>query len=98
VSCKDEWKAEVTSNTSWRGQIGGSTQNGDLTSTSVEGSGNRTVDLGSEKRVCCAFKKTTASGYLKVKIKNEAFLGTDGPEAETSVSFGLVELCTQSGQ
>lgn len=90
-SCTTEWKAKVESDTSWSGSFAG---------TTVEGSGSKTIDLGSgqDEIYCCVVQKQTESGYLKVSIKSESnsiFGSEDGESKETTASYGVVSVCNK---
>jgi hypothetical protein len=70
-------EAHVTSDTSWSGDFNGRT---------VDGSGNRTVDLGGgDNPKCAVVQKKTANGFLTLKI------GSD--EKTTTAAFGVVSAC-----
>lgn len=90
-ACRQDFKAEVESNTSWSGSFGGA---------SVDGSGNRTVDLPDEDPQCVAVQKTTRNGSLSVRVvvENGGFLGVAGPSSgewvTTTAEFGVVTACS----
>ena len=87
LGCRD-WKAEVSSDTKWSGSFGNST---------VDGSGNQTVDLPDDEIVCVVVQKETEAGFLKVKIINDSAnpFASDGEEASTSAQFGVVSVCSK---
>jgi hypothetical protein len=87
-SCGPDWKAEVKSDTSWSGSFGNST---------VDGSGNQTVNLPNDEIVCCVVQKDTEAGYLEVKIvdKGGSLFATDGEKAKTTADYGVVSVCSE---
>lgn len=88
--CAVNYKAEVQSNTSWSGSFSNRT---------VDGSGNRTVDLPDDPPVCCVVQKETESGYLRVRViaKGGGILGpSDGEWVETTAAYGVVTACSKN--
>jgi hypothetical protein len=70
--------AHVESDTSWSGSFDGRT---------VDGSGNKTVSLGSGTGPKCAVvQKKTRTGSLRVKIDG-------GDDKKTTAEFGVVSVC-----
>ncbi len=85
TSCTD-YKAKVESDTGWSGAFSG---------TTVDGSGNQTVDLDDDDPQCCVVQKDTENGRLRVTIVNEGFLGTNGESKETTATYGVVSVCSK---
>jgi hypothetical protein len=73
------YKAKVESDTSWSGYINNAT---------VDGSGNRTIDL--DRRESVVVQKGTKRGYLKVTIISDNPLSPDGETSETTAEYGVV--------
>ncbi len=88
VSCSVDYEAEVQSDTSWSGSFG---------NRSVDGSGNRTIDLPDEHPQCCVVQKDTEAGFLRVRITAEGG-GIFGPDdtgwVETTAAYGIVSVCS----
>src|SRR4051812_7026771 len=82
---------EIESNTQWSGSIGG---NG---SETIQGSGNRSIDIGTEGgSYCWAIQKQTRTGSLRVYVKAHTITGTDNQgDASTSADFGVVSGCAE---
>ena len=75
-------KIRVESDTSWTGNVNGS---------SVDGAGNKTYDLSCDSDACCyTFQKDTESGSLTVRIVKGT--GTDG---STRSPYGIVSGCVE---
>lgn len=87
TGCTD-WKAKVESNTSWSGSFSGRT---------VDGRGNKTVDLDYDDIICCVVQKQTVEGYLRVSIVDEGSnpFATDGESKETTAAYGVVSVCNR---
>ncbi len=84
--CTD-YKAKITSDTSWSGSFGGST---------VDGSGNQTIDLPDDEIVCIVVQKETEQGTLSAEIIDEGFLSFGGSEKKTTTAkYGVVSVCNQ---
>lgn len=100
AGCADDWKVEIDSNTSWRGEVGGQTLNGGLSTKTISGEGDETFDLPDGAHVCCVVQKLTDEGFLKVKIVNKGgwLLSGDGEEDETEAPYGTVTVCAESQQ
>ncbi|HET9325678.1 MAG TPA: hypothetical protein VFQ05_02785 [Candidatus Eisenbacteria bacterium] len=73
-------KIRVESDTTWEGTVNGAT---------VTGTGDQTYELNGDTN-CYTLKKTTAVGYLRVKIKK----GT-GSDQSTEAEFGEIRGCLQ---
>lgn len=71
-------KIQVESDTTWDGTVNGA---------AVVGSGNQTYELNGDTN-CYSFRKLTAEGYLRVKIKKGS--GMDQSVADT---LGEVKGC-----
>jgi hypothetical protein len=88
--CGVDYKAEVQSDTSWSGAFGNRT---------VDGRGNKTVDLPDEHPQCCVVQKQTEQGYLRVRVKAEGGMWLFGPDdsdwAETRAEYGVVSVCSK---
>ena len=87
--CGVDYKAEVQSNTKWSGAFGNRT---------VDGSGNRTIDLPDDHPQCCVVQKQTEDGYLKVRVVGEGgwILGPgDSDWVETTADYGVVSVCSE---
>lgn len=87
--CSIDYKAEVESNTSWSGSFGGRT---------VDGTGNRTIDLPDEHPQCCVVQKDTESGYLKVRVVADGggiFGPSDSDWVETTAAYGVATACSE---
>jgi len=86
VGCSD-WKAKISSNTSWSGSFGG---------TTIDGSGDRTIDLPNDEIVCIVVQKRTRKGTLSAEIVNESFLGLGGSGKKTTTAeYGVVSVCSE---
>ncbi len=87
--CSVDYKADVQSNTQWTGAFG---------DRSVDGSGNKIVDLPDEHPQCCVVQKETENGYLRVRVLAEGG-GLFGPEdsdwVETTADYGVVTVCSK---
>ena len=89
ISCSADYKAEVQSNTSWSGAFGNRT---------VDGTGNRTIDIPDDPPQCCVVQKETEQGFLKVRIvaKGGGIFGPDDSEwVETTAAYGVVTVCSE---
>lgn len=87
TACTD-YKVKVESDTSWSGAFGNRT---------VDGSGNRTVDLDDDgETVCCVVQKQTREGYLKITIIDDgsSIFASDGKSVRTTAEYGVVSVCT----
>ena len=98
IGCGRDWKAEIESNTSWYGAYGG-VSGSEWTTTSVQGSGDRTIDLPDDDRVCCRFYQE-GNGFLSVKVKDDGgglfhIFAEDSRQAETNINGGMIEICTE---
>lgn len=88
IGCTN-YKAYVESDTSWSGSFGGRT---------VDGIGNKTIDLDDDKTQCCVVGKKTPYGRLKVTIKDESgipLFGGEKDSKETTAAYGVVTVCTE---
>ena len=87
VGCSHDFKAKVSSDTSWSGSF---------SSVTVDGNGDRTVDLDDEAPQCAVVQKQTRSGSLTVSIVDEgsSWFKTDGETKTTIADFGVVTACT----
>jgi len=87
AGCTD-WKAKVESNTRWSGSFSGRT---------VDGNGNKTIDLDDDDVQCCVVQKETEQGFLKVSIVNEGSnpFASDGESKETTAAYGVVSVCNK---
>ena len=84
--CTD-YKAKITSTTNWSGSFGG---------TTVDGSGNQTIDLPDDEIVCIVVQKETEHGILSAEIIDEGFLSFGGGEKKTTTAkYGVVSVCSQ---
>ena len=94
TGCSTDWRAEIDSNTHWYGEFGAVTGNEFVTS-SVEGTGSRTIDLPDEDRVCCFFIQE-GNGYVNVTIKDRASLFPKKKRtASTNVNGNSIQICTE---
>ena len=87
--CSIDYKAEVESNTSWSGSFGGRT---------VDGTGNKTIDVPDEHPQCCVVQKDGESGFLKVRVVAEGggiFSPSDSDWVETTAAYGVVSACSE---
>jgi hypothetical protein len=99
VSGCTDWKAEIDSNTSWYAVFGGVTTSGEWTTSEMRGTGDKTIDLPDDMRVCCVVWQQ-ASGYVKVNVKDDGggpfhIFAEKGRKSETNVSGGRVEMCNE---
>jgi hypothetical protein len=87
AGCSHDYKAEVRSNTTWSGAFNGAT---------VDGSGDRTVDIDDEGVQCVVVQKQTRTGSLTVSIVDDGntWFKKDGESKSTSAEFGVVTVCT----
>ncbi len=74
---------QIESDTSWSGAIN---------NTTVEGSGNRDIDM--DENSCAVFQKETMNGSLKITVKGNLFGGED---AHTTAEYGVVSVCAGDG-
>ena len=88
LGCGPDWKAEIKSNTSWSGSFDGRT---------VDGTGNKTVNLSNDEVVCCVVQKDTEEGYLEVRIIDDSggLFTADGEKAKTTADYGVVSVCSK---
>ena len=88
LGCSIDYKVKVSSNTSWSGYFDNRT---------VEGYGNKTVNVSDEGTVCATAQKETEEGYLKLKMveyRKGLFSGeTTVDKAETTAAYGVVSVC-----
>jgi hypothetical protein len=102
MGCGDDWKAEISSDTSWSGSFGGASVHSSG-GTTVAGRGSQKIDLPDDKTVCCVVRKLSSNGYLKVKIENEGggpfgIFASEGRESQTTAPYGTVDVCVGSEQ
>jgi len=83
----DDWKVEVSSDTSWEG---------DFYNQHIAGNGNQRIDLPDNVSTCCVVKKKTEAGFLRVTIINDGLNPTSpgGQWNETTKPYGTVSGCT----
>ena len=90
IGCSVDFSVDVRSNTSWSGYFA---------DRSVEGSGNKTVDLPGDPPQCVTVQKDTEEGYLEIQIKESGgwFLSptTDYNPIRTTAAYGIVSDCTE---
>jgi len=88
--CSKDYKCEVRSNTDWSGAFGDRT---------VDGSGNRTIDMPGDPPQCVAVQKQTEEGYLEVQMVEEASgplnSENDYSPVRTTAAYGVVTACTK---
>lgn len=92
--CSDvAYKAEISSDTSWSAEFADQT---------IEGSGNKTIDLPDSHPSCCVVQKQTENGWLAIYISAEGggFLGifggpSDSDQKETLESYGILKGCSE---
>ena len=77
-SKNEDYKIAVESNTSWSGSFANRT---------VDGSGDKIVDIPDDPPQCAVVQKQTASGYLRVRVLPH------GDWVETTAAYGLVTTC-----
>ncbi len=79
----------IESDTQWSGSAGGLGS-----SETIQGSGNRTFDMGNEESFCWSLQKQTRSGSLRVYAKVPTITGVDRQgDGVTSADFGVVSGC-----
>lgn len=98
VGCGQNWKAEIESNTSWNIMYGG-VSGGEFVFSELNGTGNKTIDLPDDDRVCCLLTQR-GSGAVHLKIKDDGgnpfhLFAADEREARTNVSGGTIEMCSE---
>lgn len=89
AGCAVDYKAEVKSSTSWSGAFGNST---------VDGSGDRTVDIPDDYPQCVVVQKETSVGSLSVRVVAEGggiFAPSDSDWATTTAQYGVVSACSE---
>lgn len=87
AACSHEYKAKVESDTSWSGSFSNRT---------VDGSGDRTVDLDDDDgTVCVVVQKNTRIGTLSVAVIDEGntWFKKQGNRVTTTADFGVVTAC-----
>lgn len=89
TACSRDWKVKVESNTSWSGAFGNRT---------VDGTGNRTIDIPDDPPECVVVQKDTEQGFLSIETFTEGN-GIFAPEKRnsnvtTTAAFGLVSDCS----
>lgn len=96
AGCSKDWKLKVESNTAWTGSYGTGSQ-GSLSSGTIQGSGNRTFDVGDDDRICAGFTQL-GSGYLNLTLEKKGSLFSPGKKksAISNVSGGFAGVCTDS--
>jgi hypothetical protein len=92
IGCGSDWNAEIESTTTWNAEC----KKGDFIWKTVEGSGNKTIPLSDEDKVCVSVQKKTEEGYLKITIIDETIFWSSGDPAwaETNHPYGTVEVCS----
>lgn len=94
VGCGDDWIAKIESDTTWIAEC----KTDGFVYKTVEGSGNKTIDLKNEEKVCVEVWKTTEEGCLKLTIINDNPGSWDSSEdswwAKTCHPYGEIERCT----
>jgi hypothetical protein len=92
IGCGSDWKAEIESTTSWKAEC----KKGDFIYNTVEGSGNKTISLSDDEKVCVTVQKKTEEGYLKITIIDDTIIWSSGDPAwaETNHPYGKVEACS----
>ncbi|MBT4851326.1 MAG: hypothetical protein HON37_04565 [Candidatus Marinimicrobia bacterium] len=85
LGCTD-YKAEIESDTSWSGSFGNRT---------VDGSGDKTIDIPDDNIVCCVAQKSTTGGFLKIRIVDDGAIlfGTKTDWVKTTAEYGVVSVC-----
>ncbi len=87
----------IESTTSWEGAVGTSTL-AEAEAATLAGSGNTTIPATAQT-VCWRFRKTTATGGLRVYLREASLLGADRmSEGTTYVPYGIVAGCAGGGQ
>ncbi len=78
---------EIESDTSWSGAVGGTS------STTIDGSRNRSIDIPSG--TCWSFQKQTETGRLRVYATSTSIVGATNREGEavTTARYGVVSGC-----
>jgi len=96
TGCSKDWKLELESNTSWSGSYGTGSP-GSTTSGTIQGSGNRTFNLGNDDGICAGFTQT-GPGQLKLTLEKKGTLLSPGKKksAISNVAGGVAEVCTDS--
>lgn len=88
AACHPDIYAEVESSTSWSGSFGGAT---------VDGSGNKRINLPDDPPQCAVVQKNTESGSLRLRISSEGgFLIPEissGDWITTTAAYGVVSAC-----
>ena len=89
IGCEANYKVKIESNTSWSGYMSGA---------SVDGSGNRTIDIPEEDVVCATVQKETENGFVKVTLVDESpniFGGGEIASRYTDAKYGIVTVCNK---
>jgi len=94
ISCADDLRVDIESDTSWSGYFGNKT---------VDGSGNKSIDIPDDRPQCATAQKETELGFLTAKMIAErkgiaAIFGDEKveDEATTTAAYGLVTVCSKS--
>lgn len=88
MGCSVDYKVDVKSDTSWSGAFGNRT---------VDGQGNKTVDIADDPPVCVVVQKQTERGYLTIQIiaKGGGIFGPDdNAPVTTRAAYGVVSDCS----
>ena len=98
TGCGPDWKAEIESDTDWYIQYGGASGT-QWTFSTQQGSGNKTVNLPDDDRVCIRVQQT-GGGYVRVELKDEGggpfgIFSSRERDAEVNVSGGSMEMCSE---
>ncbi len=79
----------IESDTQWSGSAGSLES-----SETIQGSGNRSLDMGNKESFCWSLQKQTRGGSLRVYAKVPTITGVDKQgEGVTSADFGVVSGC-----
>lgn len=94
AGCSKDWKLKLESNTSWSGSYG-TGSSGSFSSGTIQGTGNRTFDVGDDDGVCAGFNQV-GPGYLKLTLEKEGSLFSPGEKksAISNVNGGFAGVCT----
>lgn len=89
AGCSVDYKAEVKSSTSWSGAFGNAT---------VDGTGDRIVDIPDDAPQCVVVQKQTTDGSLSVRVVTEGgglFAPGDSDWSTTTATYGVVTACSE---
>ncbi len=90
LGCEKDYYAQVTSDTSWSGSFADRT---------VDGKGDKRVDIPDDPPQCVVVQKDTEHGKLSVTIfaKSRWFLGSDYSSGTitTTAAYGIVLACSE---